>query len=181
MSHPQPADDVRTLMNSELYAHLHAAVGRLLEHQKEAISGRACPCDINPWDSGTECPYGQEVAQLHAEVADRPHVVILDVAGPIPGVVSVKVPNGEVAIDPRNRDVILIQVLGGMQRHIRWKWQDAATTGEALVTVAHAARDEPDPDKVQQLAALMSDFDDTNLVAMARHLLASGVQVPDAS
>ncbi|MGW2220123.1 hypothetical protein ACWCSD_34485 [Nonomuraea sp. NPDC001684] len=183
MSSSQPADNVQTLDNSELYARLTAAVGRLLDHQKEGVGGLACACDGDPWvnSPSTECPHRQEVARLHAEVTGRPHVIILDVAGPMTGVTSVTVPRGEVIIDTRTRDVILVQDLDGRQRHIRWPWQHAATTGEALVMAAHAARDEPDPDKVQKLAALMSDFGDANLVALARHLLANGVQLPDAS
>ncbi|MFG6197705.1 hypothetical protein [Nonomuraea sp. JJY05] len=186
MSDTQPADNVRTLMNSELYAHMHAAVGRLLEHQKEGVGGRACPCEEDPWDASTACPYREEVTRLHAEVADRPHAVILDVAGPMTGpttgVASVVVPNGKVSIDSRTRDVFLsTRDTNGLTRFIRWPWQDAATTGEALVMAAHAARDEPDPDKVQKLVTLISDFGDTNLVALARHLLTSGVQLPNAS
>ncbi|WP_043637110.1 hypothetical protein [Nonomuraea candida] len=176
---PEHTSDVRTLDNSELYAHLHTAVGRLLEHQKQGVGGRACPCDIDPWDSRTECLYRQEVAKLHAEVADRPDVIILDMSGPVSA--PLVVPGGTVAIDSHTRDIVLTQDIDGKRRYIRWRWQDATTTGEALMLAARTVRDEPDPAKVQQLAALMSDFGDTNLVTLARHLLASGVQFPDAS
>ncbi|MFC7713133.1 hypothetical protein [Nonomuraea recticatena] len=84
-------------------------------------------------------------------------MIILDVASPMRGVASVVVPRGEVFIDPGTRDVVLTRVVGGMQRHIRWTWREAATTGEVLVMAAHATRDEPDPDQVQKLATLMAD------------------------
>ncbi|WP_138673045.1 hypothetical protein [Nonomuraea turkmeniaca] len=156
-------------------------MGRLLDHQQQTESKHACLHDADPWARSADCPLRQEVADLHAEIATRGDMIVLDAATPIPGFASAKVPGGEVGIDLGTREVVLIQHVDGIPRRIRWIWEDALVAGEVLMTAAIAARNQPDPAQVEKLAVMMHDFGDSDLVALARHLIASGVQLPDAS
>jgi hypothetical protein len=169
----------RDVTNADLFGYLKNALAELLAHARGGtVCSPGCLWTTEPTSHTFDCSAYRDAVDL-LEVVQRKDVIVLDtalfdtVAAPIAGATTVKVPGGDVGISLGSRHVVLAMNKKSLPV---WSPEDAIATGTALIAVGREAARLPDPEEVGKLAGIMADFGGTNLVELARHLLASGYQ-----